>query len=119
MEQIDYTTYTREQLADEVKQIKNPLKQKEQVYAIMDALGISYKKTNCGRCMRDYTNILKEELGMIESAADASDFNGKKYRYIRQRTVLWRGNKMNQHTPVDVIEQFIAAGGIGFYVPVG
>lgn len=122
MEEItDYTTYTREQLADEVVQINSPLKQKEQIYAIMDALGISYKKTNCGRCMRDYLNILREELGLIESAAEASDFNcegSKRYRYIRNRTVLWRGHKMNQHTKPEVIEEFLAAGIKGYYVEV-
>ena len=101
------------------EQITNINKQVGEIYALLDELGINYKKTNCSRCRRDLLNIVKEELGLIESAAEVSDFNDCKYQYIHHRTVLWQGHKMNQHTPTEIIEQFIAAGGRGFYVPVG
>lgn len=109
----------REQLLQAVKGIKNPVKQKEEIYMLMDALGMQYKRTNCGRCLRDYLNMVKEELGAIESAAEVSEFNDAEgefeYIYIHPRTVLWRGNKMNQHTDPKIIEEFVKEHPHGFY----
>jgi len=108
---IDYSNYSTEELRDVVQQIKNPNKQKKQIYAILTVLGISYKPTNCGKCNRDYLLIAKEELGLIESAAEESSFNeGCKYEYVCERTVLWRGNKMNQNTNPMIIREFIESG---------
>ena len=111
----------REQLLQAVKGIKNPVKQKEEIYMLMDALGMQYKRTNCGRCLRDYLNMVKEELGAIESAAEVSEFNeiGNEtefeYVYVHPRTVLWNGHKMNQHTKREIIEEFVKKHPHGFY----
>lgn len=109
----------REQLLQAVKGIKNPVKQKEEIYMLMDALGMQYKRTNCGRCLRDYLNIVKEELGAIADASTESDFNEEsnwEYVYIHPRTVLWNGYKMNKNTPKAVVEEFVKEHPIGYYL---
>ena len=108
---IDYSKYSTEELREAVQQIKNPNKQKEQIYAILTVLGISYKPTNCGKCNRDYLLIAKEELGLIESAAELSEWNeGCKYEYVHHRTVMWNGHKMNQYTNPMIIREFVESG---------
>lgn len=113
MENID-----KEKLLEAANNIENPLKQKEEIYMLMDALGITYKRTNCGRCLRDYLNIVKEELGAIADASTESDFNEAsdwEYVYIHPRTVLWKGHKINQSTPKAVVEEFIKKFPVGYY----
>lgn len=113
MENID-----KEKLLAAANAISNPLKQKEEIYMLMDALGLSYKRTNCGRCLRDYLNIAKEELGVIADASTESEFNETgdwKYVYVHPRTVLWHGYKMNKDTPVEVIEEFVKKFPVGYY----
>lgn len=109
----------KEKLLQAANAITNPLKQKEEIYMLMDALGLTYKRTNCGRCLRDYLNIVKEELGAIADASNESDFNAETYEweyiYIHPRTVLWHGYKMNKNTPVEVIEEFVKKFPVGYY----
>lgn len=76
------------------------------LYEVMDLLGISYKKTRCVRCLRDYYNIVREELGLIEDAAEVSDFNGN-YTYILNRPVMWNGYRMDNSTDPAVISEFV------------
>ena len=109
----------KEKLLQAANAITNPLKQKEEIYMLMDALGLSYKRTNCGRCLKDYLNIVKEELKMIKNAAEESEFNAEtdewEYIYIHPRTVLWKGHKINQSTPKAVVDEFIKEHPKGFY----
>lgn len=109
----------KEKLLQAANAITNPLNQKEEIYMLMDALGLSYKRTNCGRCLKDYLNIAKEELKIIKNAADESDFNTEtgewEYIYIHPRTVLWKGHKINQDTPKSVVEEFVKKFPVGYY----
>ena len=110
----------KEKLLQAANAITNPLKQKEEIYMLMDALGLTYKRTNCGRCLRDYLNIVKEELGAIADASNESDFNAEtdewEYIYIHPRTVLWHGHKINQRTPREIIDEFVKEHPIGYYL---
>ena len=88
----------------------DPENNAQELYAILDELGVSYKKTNCKKCRRDLYNIALEEVGMIEDASVESDFNVK-YKYLPKRMMLWkRGDqyiKLSKDTPVEVIEQYL------------
>lgn len=66
-----------EEIREKTLAIKNPVTEYETVYELLDELGVEYKKTNCHRCRRDLYNILREEVGLIESAAEESDFNSE------------------------------------------
>lgn len=101
----------REDLIRRVEAIQDPKKDKEELYSIMEELGIGYKKTNCPKCLRDYLNIVKEELGLIDSAAESSDFNSG-WKYLKNQTLIWTRPdgtkvKINANTPVDIIEEFV------------
>lgn len=85
----------------------NPVKEPGKLYELMDELGIKYKRTTCSKCLKDYYNICLEELGLIDDASDYSEFNGYEYVYLKDRSFIWKGYKINQKTPVDVIEEFI------------
>lgn len=100
----------------------DPITEKKVLYDVMDKLGISFKKTNCHKCLRDYYYIVKEELGMIESAAEMSDFNGSdctsdegEYIYIKTKPVYWNGHKMDDKTDVETIKAFLSTGAKGYY----
>lgn len=64
----------KEEMIGRVKAIKDVNKQVEEIYALLGELGIKYKRTGCFKCRRDYLNIIKEELGLIKSAAHKSSF---------------------------------------------
>lgn len=76
------------------------------LYEVMELLGLQFKKTRCVRCLRDYYNIVREELGLIEDAAEVSSFNGK-YTYILNRPVMWNGYRMDNSTDPAVISEFV------------
>ena len=99
----------REQLLQAANAIANPVKQKEEIYMLMDALGLSYKRTNCGRCLRDYLNIAKEELGAIDNAAEASEFNetdeNANYTYNHHRAVRVNGKVYNKTSSQDDLRE--------------
>lgn len=102
----------KEELLSRFRAISDPYRQKQELYDILDLLGISYKKTNCRRCILDYYNIVREELGLIEDASEFSSFNGdKEYIYLLNRTFKWKYNgkifTINQNTPKYIIEEFI------------
>lgn len=100
----------------------NPIAEKKVLYDVMDKLGISFKKTNCNKCLRDYYYIVKEELGLIDNAAEMSDFNGSdctsdegEYIYIKSKPVYWNGHKMDGKTDVETIRAFLGTGARGYY----
>lgn len=54
-----------------------PKRNLQKLYSILDELGLSFKRTSCIKCLRDYYNMALEELGGIEDAAEESEFNIK------------------------------------------
>ena len=90
------------------------------IYSLLDALEIPYKKTTCKKCRRDLLNILREEAGLIESAADNSEFNTEsetetEWDYICNRPQSWRGYIMDGNTPANVIAEFVKQFPTGYY----
>ena len=89
-----------------------------QIYEALDFLGIPFKKTSCKRCRQDLLNIVREELGLIESAAEESSFNSdgdKCYRYLLDRAQTWEGHLINKDTPLDVVKKFIKKFPKGYF----
>lgn len=86
---------TQEELRERTLAIKDPARQPEELYALLDAAGIKYQKTTCHKCRIDLYNILREELGLINSAAEESDFNelpeGAELVFIYPRPVKFNG----------------------------
>lgn len=99
-----------------IKSVKDVIKDKKTIYEVLDGLGIKYKKTNCKKCLRDLKLVALEELGMIDSAADESDFNSNSdYIYIPSRPCIWNGQIINQNTPLEVIREFVKKFPNGYY----
>lgn len=108
----------REQLIEKINGVKNARIQKNVIYEVLDELGISYKRTNCSRCLNDLLSIAKEELGLIDNAAEVSSFNdnpNKCYRYILKRSQVFEGYLINNDTPIDVIRKFIIKHPVGYF----
>lgn len=103
----------KEELIQRANAITNVRKQYNEIYQILDLLSIPYKKTTCKKCLMDYLNIIKEELGIIESAADNSSFNnGYKYKYVYPFRIAYTYNGKKyimgkKDIPIEVIEEFI------------
>lgn len=107
-------------MIDTISAVKSPYKERKTLFVIADELGLKYKKSQCSKCLNDLRNIIAEELGLIGSAADMSDFNDVqsgdyKYIYIGGQSVGWMGNVMNQATPIEVIEDFVKMTGDRYY----
>ena len=99
---------SREELVEKFNSITDIISSRETLYLLMNELGITFKKTKCVKCLRDYYNIVREELGMIESAAEVSDFNdNNEYVYLLDRAQSWNGHIINNSTPVEVIREFV------------
>ena len=99
---------SREELVEKFNSITDIISSRETLYLLMNELGITFKKTKCVKCLRDYYNIVREELGMIESAAEVSDFNDdNEYVYLLDRAQSWNGHIINNSTPVEVIREFV------------
>ncbi len=92
-------------LIEDIMTVKDVSKDRNIIYSVMTDLGISFKKTNCRRCLQDYLNICKEELGLLNSAADISDFNGK-WIYKAIRPTSWNGKIISKDTDQDVLDKF-------------
>lgn len=105
----------KDELIRRVESIKDLKSDYNELYALLDELGITYKKTTCLKCRRDYLNIIKEELGMIDSAAEVSSFNTTSdggYIYLRDRNFIWNKPdgtrvRISKNTPVEEIEEFV------------
>lgn len=91
----------RQELIQKINAVTSPTKDRNLIYEVLDALNIPYKKTNCGKCLTDLYNIAREELGIIGSAAEVSDFNGAesgetRYVYAHHRAVRVNGKVYNR-----------------------
>lgn len=89
-----------------------------QIYEALDFLGIPFKKTTCKRCRQDLLNIVREELGLIDDAAELSSFNSdgeKCYTYTCDRPQTWNGYVIDNNTPVEIIRKFIERFPVGYY----
>lgn len=108
---------SKEQLIEIVKGIDNPTPANiNTIYEGLRFLGIPFKKTTCGKCRRDYLNIIKEELGLIDNAADQSDFNENKcYRYLLKRSQVFNGHLINGQTAIEIIREFVKKHPVGYY----
>lgn len=56
---------TTEELYDlraEISSIKGVSKHKNKIYAAIDKLGLKLRKTHCTSCLRDYLQIIIEEI---------------------------------------------------------
>lgn len=106
-----------EDIKNRIADIKDVVRQKAELYAILDEMGVKYKKTRCIKCLKDLLNIAKEEAGMIGSAAEASDFNlsSRKWKYVKNNPVLWRGFIFDDNTPEEMVEKFVRYHN-GYYV---
>ena len=107
----------REQLIEIIKGIDNPTPANiNTIYEGLRFLGIPFKKTTCGKCRRDYLNIIKEELGLIDNAADQSDFNENKcYRYLLKRSQVFNGHLINGQTAIEIIREFVKKHPVGYF----
>lgn len=106
----------KEKLIEKVRSINDVSKQRDELYAVLDELGITYRRTNCKKCLRDLLNIAKEELRLIEDASAASDFNGEsEYVYLLDRAQSWNGHIIDQNTPAEVVREFVKAFPKGYY----
>ena len=111
---------TKEEMITAVNSIKQPSKEKKIIFQIAKELGLNFKETSCSRCLRDYLNILKEELGIIGNAAEKSDFNttddNVEYRFIHSSGgVYWKGRRYTQDTPIPYIKHFLKYFPKGYY----
>lgn len=102
----------KEELIEKVNSIHNLRTDQKILYEVMEELGIKFKKTTCIKCREDYLLVVKEELGMIENAAEESSFDRTEYRYLHNRSFSWvapDGKRIiiGKNTPVEYIEQFV------------
>lgn len=112
----------KDELIRRAQSIQDLKRDYNELYALLDELGITYKRTTCSKCRQDYLNIIKEELGMIESSAEVSGFNTTsdgRYIYIRDRNYIWTKPdgtrvRISKTTPVEEIEEFVKTHK-GFY----
>lgn len=106
----------KQEMIKMVNAIKDPSKEKQTIYKLGKELGLKLEPTKCGRCLRDYVEIIKEELGLIDNAADSSDFNGEyDYVYVRGKAVWWNGHILDNNTPINIKEEFYKKVPEGFY----
>lgn len=98
---------TQEELRERTLAIKDPARQPEELYALLDAAGITYQKSTCHKCRIDLYNILREELGLINSAAEESDFNelpeGAELVFIYPRPVKFNGKIIKSTSSQEVM----------------
>lgn len=88
------------------------------IYKALDDLQIPYKKTGCQRCRQDLLNIVREELGLIESAAEESSFNSDGdvcYRYLLNTAQTWNGHLINNETDIEIVREFVKRFPRGYF----
>ena len=115
---------TDEQI-ERVKKIKNVNRQVNEIYNLLDEIGMKYKKTGCSKCRKDLLNILREEAGLIEHADEVSDFNdgrpmgddgsNKEFEYLLPKPQFWQGHRIDQDTPTEIVRAFVAKHPTGYY----
>lgn len=106
-------------MIDTISAVSNPYRERKTLYMVADELGLTYRKIQCSKCAKDLYNIIREELCMIGSAADESDFNevqtDYEYEYLPSSAVAWNGHIMNQSTPKEIVEEFYRLTGNRYY----
>lgn len=95
----------KDKLIERIQSVVDVSKDRNIIYSVMESLGISFSKTNCKRCLQDYYNICREELGLLNSAADASGFNGE-WKYKLLTSTSWNGKIINRDTDQETISKF-------------
>ena len=91
---------TREELIEKTNAITNPSEQKAELFEVLDGLGIKYNPNNrCKKCLRDYWLTAKEALGLIESAADESDFNAPDATAATEESPAEEARQPGEETP--------------------
>lgn len=106
---------TKEEMIEMVNSIKNVTREKKTIYALGKELGLKMKPTNCIKCLNDYKNMIKEELGLIGDASEQSDFNEQKesvenvgeWVYVVDRPMVWNGHLIDNNTQEDIKKAFI------------
>lgn len=105
-------------LIDKINAIQNPVKEKQTIYDVLTELNIPFKKTSCSKCINDLLNIAKEELGLIGSAAEESDFNGenttKTYKYTYGRAIIVNGKKYGNFSSQSDLEELYKLVGVAY-----
>lgn len=96
----------REELKDKIKSVKDVSVDRQIIYSVLSELGIPFKKTNCRRCLTDLLNICKEELGIINNAAEESDFNVRSFYYNVSRPTSWNGMIVDWDSSNEVLSKF-------------
>lgn len=109
----------RELLIQKIQSVVSPTKDRNLIYEVLDALNIPYKKTNCGKCLTDLYNIAREELGLIGSAAEVSDFNASesgetRYVYAHHRAVRVNGKVYNRSSSQEDLRYLHGLLGAGY-----
>lgn len=107
----------KEELIEKINSVRNVSADRNVIYDVLAELGISYRRTNCRKCLKDLLNIAKEALGLIGSAAEESSFNEDfDYVYVCDRPQTWKGYVINQDTPVEVVREFVKSHPKGYYI---
>ena len=94
---------TRDEAIMKIQGITNVNKQVGVIYDVLDGLGIKYQKTACSRCRKDLLLIAKEELGLIESAADESEYNENRHLELK-RTIILNGKKVTNNDGQETLQ---------------
>lgn len=68
---------TKEEMIKMVNSIKNVVTERAKIFRLGSELGLKLKPTKCSKCLTDYTLIIKEQLGLIDNAAEESKFNAE------------------------------------------
>lgn len=86
----------------------DPVKDKELLYNYLNEAGLRFKKTDCKKCLKDYKNMLLEELGYIKDASAVSEFNDVEceFVYTYSYSVSWNGYIINNNSPCELKEMF-------------
>lgn len=107
-----------EQLVEKFNQIKDVVRDKELLYQLMTELHITFKRTNCKRCLTDYYNIVREELGLIGNAAEVSEFNETDktptYTYTHPRAVRVNGKVYNKDSKQEELSYLYGLLGVAY-----
>lgn len=101
---------TKEEMIEAINSVTNVNRQIATIYEVLSELGVKFEKTSCSRCRRDLLLIAKEELGLIDNAADESDFNADGV-WTLKRAVIWNGVKLTRDSDQSLLDDFRKAIG--------
>lgn len=110
---------TKEDIRDRLSSGETP--KRGEIYAMMDTLGLTYRRTGCKKCLADYLAIIREEVGLISDASMESGFDAEtKWAYLKDRDYQWKGYRLNADTPSYIVRAFMTTHPRAneFYAPV-